>query len=496
MLAKHGIAAPTSHPLKLAVTRHKARLSAELTKLRLSRGFASIDQLREQIEDGSNSCEYTQHQASEKEGNHAESRSSCWPHPRWVRVNILRTTLEEQLETTFAGYQQLESVEQLLAKCSISAKGKCLVVDKHVSNLLALPPGADITTSPSYRDGHVILQDKASCFPACLLNPRLEDGNILDACAAPGNKTTHIAAILHAHGASSKGRVIWACESDKPRAAVMQRMVDRAAANEFIKLQAGQDFLGLRPEEPPWNGIGALLLDPSCSGSGILGRDDKVNVILPRKETSHSHQIRGTKRKRRTGDQPGADVTGEVPPPDTNQASQLNKRLKALSDFQLRLLLHAFQFPRAKKITYSTCSIYVQENELVVLKALKSSIAKEKGWRILKREEQVEGLKAWDMRGSAWGLQDLEQDYGSEQLGEILDGCIRCERATSEGTQGFFVVGFVRDNVSITSDVPGTLSTLDTLRACGSRNGIALVEDEAGPEQEWEGFSTSDGSDG
>ncbi|MCJ1429369.1 hypothetical protein MMC29_007283 [Sticta canariensis] len=45
LLTKNGVAAPESNPLRLAVTRHKARLHAELTKARVKRGFSSIRDL-------------------------------------------------------------------------------------------------------------------------------------------------------------------------------------------------------------------------------------------------------------------------------------------------------------------------------------------------------------------------------------------------------------------------------------------------------------------
>lgn len=75
----------------------------------------------------------------------------------------------------------------------------------------------------------------------------------------------------------------------------------------------------------------------------------------------------------------------------------------------------------------------------MVLRALASPIAKERGWRVLRRDEQVEGMKNWAVRG------DVSACAGDA---EVAEACIRCEKGTGEGTMGFFVVGFVRDSVS------------------------------------------------
>lgn len=49
--------------------------------------------------------------------------------------------------------------------------------------------------------GKIILQDKASCFPALVLNPPSnDDTHVIDATAAPGNKTSHLSAIMKGRG--------------------------------------------------------------------------------------------------------------------------------------------------------------------------------------------------------------------------------------------------------------------------------------------------------
>ena len=73
--------------------------------------------------------------------------------------------------------------------------------DAHIENLLLFPPQARLTETPEYSDGRVILQDKASCFPAFVLAPPVHPRSvIIDATAAPGNKTSHLSALMGNQG--------------------------------------------------------------------------------------------------------------------------------------------------------------------------------------------------------------------------------------------------------------------------------------------------------
>ena len=382
-----------------------------------------------------------------------------WPHPRWVRVNTIKSSLDEQLRTTFAGYKITNSLEELLRRKPRSPAEKLIHIDKHIPNLFALPPDTGLSKIPAYLNGQIIIQDKASCFPAFLLQPDREDGDCLDACAAPGNKTTHLAAILHGEGRAALKPKIYACERDKGRASTLLTLLQTAGVQTYVITKVGQDFLKSDPAKAPWDGVSTILLDPSCSGSGIVGRDETFNVVLPRKESSTPANACPKKRKRESTVKTIPDVSAvpeEIPIDVDKPSDQLSARLKALSMFQLKLLLHAFHFPSARRITYSTCSIYAEENEHVVTKALGSSIAQERGWRMLQREDQVSGMKTWKIRGHIDACTDVRHGEISQE--EIAEACIRCEKGTEDGTQGFFVTGFVRE---LTSSGPEQLTDLE-----------------------------------
>lgn len=76
--------------------------------------------------------------------------------------------------------------------------------DEHIQNLLLFNPQARFHEEEVYHSGKIILQDKASCFSATVLAHDIHKphGDFIDATAAPGNKTTHLSALL-----GNKGQV-------------------------------------------------------------------------------------------------------------------------------------------------------------------------------------------------------------------------------------------------------------------------------------------------
>lgn len=430
LLSKRGIALPATHGLRTPIERHKARLNAEFTRARIRRKAGSTEALRQQV-----TTEYLGEAAR---------------YPRWVRINTLKTTLEDQLASTFKDFTRVYSIGEVTDVSS----GKLLHVDEHIPNLLAISPSFEFTKTEAYSSGAIILQDKASCFPAYLLDPLPEDGDVIDSCAAPGNKTTHLAALVHSRTAESEhcAQRIYAFEKDKNRALTLEKMVKLAGAKDIIRISFAQDFLKVDPNADFFKNVGALLLDPSCSGSGIVGRDAMPTIHLPEPPSSNTKKSQSrNSRKRKHGDDAPAESAQEVFVDDDGTETvvatekELKVRLEALSSFQLTLLLHALEFPAAKKVTYSTCSVHAEENEQVVQRALQSDVCRRRGWRILKRDEQVRGLREWPVRGA------VDASNGD---GEVADACIRSYKDDGRGVMGFFVAGFVRDAPE-TVDVDG-----------------------------------------
>uniref|UniRef100_UPI0037E71662 28S rRNA (cytosine-C(5))-methyltransferase isoform X2 n=1 Tax=Semicossyphus pulcher TaxID=241346 RepID=UPI0037E71662 len=243
--------------------------------------------------------------------------------PRYVRVNTLKTTVDDTVDYLKRdGFSYMGQASKL---DDLTLKEKDFVRDLHLPELLVFSPKTDFHDHFLYKAGHIILQDKASCLPAYLLNPP-PDSHLIDACAAPGNKTSHLAAIM-----KNKGR-LFAFDLDAKRLATMSTLLLRAGVT--CQQLAHQDFLKVDPDSSQFKNVEYILLDPSCSGSGMVCLRDDAS----------------------TADQ------------EKNQA-----RLTSLASFQLRCLNHGLRFPRLKRLVYSTCSIHSQENEEVVTACLQQN---------------------------------------------------------------------------------------------------------------------------
>ncbi|KAL3479731.1 S-adenosyl-L-methionine-dependent methyltransferase [Aspergillus californicus] len=483
LLAKNGIAATATHPLRQAIERHKARLRAEFTKARIRRSCATVPELKEAVR---------------REKLAAAGESAAAVYPRWVRINNVRTTLEAQLKMTFAGFETVETLQDLVV--AGDDQQKRLRLDPHIPDLIAVAPGVELLTSPAYKYGEIILQDKASCFPAYLLlgdNGAGCSEDLVDGCAAPGNKTTHMASLLSKGKKNAKTSRIISMDASVVRAKTLQKMVSTAGADDIVTVLPGQDFLAIDPEDSRFQDVTGLLLDPSCSGSGIIGRDDVPKLTLPAGKdapvpsTKNGKNNHSKKRKRNESSQPSSTPTPTAEPENSTSENDLpadpnamtKERLIKLSNLQFRIVQHALSFPSATHITYSTCSIHFLENEGVVSRILASDVAKLRGWRVLRRDEQPAGLRKWNRRGvmeEASKVLGEEDELDLDLSAEDLEGCLRCWPGDEEGTGGFFVVGFVRDvdfkEPSVDAEANGGENKKD--------------QDEGNDEEDgWEGFS-------
>jgi 16S rRNA (cytosine967-C5)-methyltransferase len=87
---------------------------------------------------------------------------------------------------------------------------------------------------------------------------------VLDLCAAPGGKASHLAQLVGPDGA------VVAVERNPRRAAALRETLKRLGAQSIVEVETG-DAAAPRDDEP----FDAVLIDPPCSGLGTLqGRPD------------------------------------------------------------------------------------------------------------------------------------------------------------------------------------------------------------------------------
>ncbi|PVU88321.1 hypothetical protein BB561_005913 [Smittium simulii] len=338
-----------------------------------------------------------------------------------IKFNTLKMSVKDVISLfETQGYKFIDTVKYSEFQSKLQHKSKKFGLDTDLTDLLVFPSGTDLILHELYLNGSIILQDKASCFPAFILNP--EPGStVIDACAAPGNKTSHLASIMN-----NKGK-IFAYDLDNNRLDTLIKQTNLAGCN-CIEARCSS-FLDIDPNSAESAKIDYILLDPSCSGSGIVSRsNDLVDSLISTyiQDRKFDYQI---------------EVQTQIKP---NSAT----RIKNLSNFQTRMLLHAMKFPNVKKITYSTCSVYHQENENVVENVLSSQTD-------FKLANQKLVLQEWPKRGEQFKSSDnLTPTETSPSVAKSVlnnlnkdEQCSLVRSSTEEMyTNGFFVACFFNKN--------------------------------------------------
>lgn len=219
-----------------------------------------------------------------------------------IRANTIKTNIAE--------------VKSELAKANIEYKTvpwseEALILDNAIEN--------DIRNLEMYEKGEIYLQSLSSMLPPIILNPK-QNMDILDMCAAPGGKTTQMAAL------SENKAHITACEMNHIRMERLKYNIEKQGASSVYVMQKDartiDDFFS----------FDSVLLDAPCSGSGTLNINDSklektftINLINKCKNA---------------------------------QLQLLEKALKVLK--------------HGREMVYSTCSILACENEEILKNALKS----------------------------------------------------------------------------------------------------------------------------
>lgn len=194
--------------------------------------------------------------------------------PPWLAADLLRWRSSEQVEAfarasntppsldlrVNARRSDPEAVQRALAAVGVQA-----------DRLPDLPWGltlrgrsGDLRQLPGYAEGHWCVQDRSAQLIAPLLQVRPGD-RVLDACAAPGGKVTHLAELMDDRGE------IWAVDRAAARLQRLERNAQRLGLTS-IQVRVA-DAVQLAAAEPGWIGtFDGLLLDAPCSGLGTLAR--------------------------------------------------------------------------------------------------------------------------------------------------------------------------------------------------------------------------------
>ncbi|MBD1907063.1 methyltransferase domain-containing protein [Trichocoleus sp. FACHB-832] len=121
-------------------------------------------------------------------------------------------------------------------------------------------PKSKIEKLPGFSEGWWTVQDSSAQLVSYLLDPQPGEV-VIDACAAPGGKTTHIAELMGDNGA------VWACDKTASRLRKLKENAERLGL-QSIQIQLGDS----RSLTQFINTGDRVLLDAPCSGLGTLHR--------------------------------------------------------------------------------------------------------------------------------------------------------------------------------------------------------------------------------
>ncbi|TFI53198.1 16S rRNA (cytosine(967)-C(5))-methyltransferase [Mastigocladus laminosus UU774] len=231
-----------------------------------------------------------------------------------LRVNPLRAdleTVETGLQAVGVSYQRLPHLPQAL-------------------RLLSHP--GQIQNLPGFNQGWWSIQDSSAQLVGHFLDPQPKEV-VIDACAAPGGKTTHIAELMQDTGK------IWACDRTPSRMRKLQQNIQR------LNLKSIEICIGDSRDLPQFhNSANSVLLDAPCSGLGTL----------------HRH----------------ADARWRQTPESVQELSVLQKEL----------ITHTSTFVKSGGVlVYATCTLHPAENEAVI----ESFLAENPDWKIENSSQNI-----------------------------------------------------------------------------------------------------------
>ncbi|KAH8417243.1 hypothetical protein KR222_007042 [Zaprionus bogoriensis] len=258
-------------------------------------------------------------------GGSEAQKQGRYPHPRYVRINTNLYSIAEALEYLAGEEWRRKELDADASYADFLAAVRNLEEDQFLIDINATGVLIFHHKWRSYWASHefvqckkLILQNKATCLAAELLAPP-PGSTVLDMCAAPGMKTLHICNVMQ-----NKGR-IYAVEQSKERYQSLCKITDEAGCQIVTPILG--DALTMDDTNCP--DVEYILVDPSCSGSGMQNR---ISVCDEEKD---------------------------------------DKRLFKLAGLQIKILCHAMTaFPNVKRVVYCTCSLYKEENEQVVQRCL------------------------------------------------------------------------------------------------------------------------------
>jgi len=179
--------------------------------------------------------------------------------PLYIRTNILKTSRDQLMHSL-----QEEGAEAT-ASCNLPESMRITDLPSSINEL------------SSYKLGWFQVQDESSMLASHILGPQPGE-TVIDACAAPGGKTTHIAELMQ-----NKGKIL-AFDTDARRLPLILRSCQRLDITIVAALEADSRALHDHLSDEKAD---RAIVDAPCTGLGVLRR----NVEARWRRTPHQLEV-------------------------------------------------------------------------------------------------------------------------------------------------------------------------------------------------------------